>query len=208
MTVVLRDEHIVHAISNIRRRSERQEDLEKLRLSFVDVGILEQLRNNDNQIIYGRRGTGKTHVLRVLASTVEGPDTAVSYIDFRTLGSTAQFSDESFSIRHRCTCLFRDILEYIHGALLEYFVTRPEAPIPDTSGLLEEFADAAVSAVRSYQEATINLKEGITTDTSDGIGLAIGVAPKVDFDSHDHHIEQVEKTTATQVTNDDKVIFP
>lgn len=77
------------AVSKIYQRSERQQDVQKLVGTFVDVGILPQIDNLNNQIIYGRRGTGKTHVLRVLASRLaENKGNAVVYIDARTLGST------------------------------------------------------------------------------------------------------------------------
>jgi DNA replication protein DnaC len=40
--------------------------------SFVDVGpLFTLLSNQDNQILFGRRGTGKTHVLGFLANEVQ-----------------------------------------------------------------------------------------------------------------------------------------
>jgi DNA replication protein DnaC len=68
---VVNDQLIMQAVSKILQRSERQADLQKLLGTFVDVGILPQLLNRNNQILYGRRGTGKTHVLRVLASRLK-----------------------------------------------------------------------------------------------------------------------------------------
>ena len=68
---MVQDSLVAQAVSRIRQRSERQEDLQKLLGTFVDVGILPQLNNQNNQILYGRRGTGKTHVLKVLGSRLE-----------------------------------------------------------------------------------------------------------------------------------------
>jgi DNA replication protein DnaC len=91
---MVQDEQLEKAVSRILQRSERQGDLQKILDTFVDVGVLPQLDNTNNQIFYGRRGTGKTHVLRVLGSRLsQHPNQAVLYIDARTLGSTAQFAD-------------------------------------------------------------------------------------------------------------------
>ena len=58
----------MQAVSRVMQRAERQSDIQKIITTFVDIGVLPQLSNRNNQIIYGRRGTGKTHVLRVLGS--------------------------------------------------------------------------------------------------------------------------------------------
>ncbi len=91
--------------------------------AFVDVGILLQVDSINSQIIYGRRGTGKTHVLRVLESELRArPRIAVILIDARTLGSTSQFSDTSIPLTNRCTALFRDILGEVYNGLLSFIV--------------------------------------------------------------------------------------
>ena len=41
----------------------KSEELPEYRRFFVDNGILGELKNNANQLIVGRRGTGKTHLL-------------------------------------------------------------------------------------------------------------------------------------------------
>src|ERR1700683_531794 len=120
------DPELQKAVASILQRSEKQRDLQKLVGSFVDVGILPQLLNNNSQIIYGRRGTGKTHLLSVLVSELKkDSQKAVVYIDARTLGSTSQFSDRNIEIKQRCLALFRDILGEVHNALLEQIVTYP-----------------------------------------------------------------------------------
>jgi hypothetical protein len=43
---MLNDELIMSAVSNIQRRSERQDDTSKLIKSFVDNGIITQLEND------------------------------------------------------------------------------------------------------------------------------------------------------------------
>jgi hypothetical protein len=206
-TPLLQDGNLSQAISNVRRRAERQ-DIEKLLNSFVDVGILQQLQNDDNQIVYGRRGTGKTHVLKVLASQAAGPEKATCYIDFRTLGSTAQFSDDTLSRRLRCTCLFRDILGYIHDALLDYFLDKEGTLSDKTGDLLDSFGYLATSFVRHYQDTAVNLKESSSREDKSTLEVSVAPSPKLSLDVSDRQIDDLEKTTTTQVMNEDKVIFP
>jgi ABC-type Na+ transport system ATPase subunit NatA len=122
LALMLQDQKLAQAVAAIPARSERQQDLQKLVGAFVDVGILPQIRNHNNQVFYGRRGTGKTHILKVLAAELQKTSSCVVYIDARTLGSTAQFSDSSVPLPTRCVSLFRDFLGEIHNGLLDHIV--------------------------------------------------------------------------------------
>src|SRR5262245_43043602 len=123
---MLSDSTLMKAVASIKQRSEKQPDIEKLVESFVDVGILPQLNNSNSQIRVGRRGTGKTHVLSVLGQALRSdPRNTVAFVDARTLGSTAQFTDETVSLKTRCISLFRDILGQVYNALLEHIVEHP-----------------------------------------------------------------------------------
>jgi hypothetical protein len=66
MADTLADKVIQNAVSRVQVRAERQENVDQLVETFVDPGISVQLENTNNQILYGRRGTGKTHVLKVV----------------------------------------------------------------------------------------------------------------------------------------------
>lgn len=97
---MVQDSELTKAVASIPQRSEKQTDVQKLVVSFVDVGILPQVNNINSQIIYGRRGTGKTHVMRVLASTLSARDkTAVIYVDARIL------REHESILRHRRTAI-------------------------------------------------------------------------------------------------------
>jgi Cdc6-like AAA superfamily ATPase len=55
------------ALIGFNKRAERVSD-EILELSFVhSAPLFDLLSSNDNQVIYGRRGTGKTHAFKFLA---------------------------------------------------------------------------------------------------------------------------------------------
>ncbi len=48
---------------NLDALAPQSEKLSSYRKFYVDKGVLETLYTNDNQLIVGRRGTGKTHLL-------------------------------------------------------------------------------------------------------------------------------------------------
>jgi Cdc6-like AAA superfamily ATPase len=59
------------ALLNFNKRAERASS-EILVSNFVDSEpLFDLLSTPNNQIIYGRRGTGKTHALKYLAESVE-----------------------------------------------------------------------------------------------------------------------------------------
>ncbi len=87
---MVQDPQLARAVAAIPQRSERQPNLQKLVGAFVDVGILPQVQNANNQVICGRRGTGKTHVLRVLGSNLQWRALGD---DFRTLILTGGLPD-------------------------------------------------------------------------------------------------------------------
>ena len=68
----LDDPLIKQAVSKISERSEKQTEVDKIQASFVDTGIIGQLDNRNSQILFGRRGTGKTHALKYLEETLKG----------------------------------------------------------------------------------------------------------------------------------------
>jgi hypothetical protein len=206
------DEKLAKAVSVIAQRSERQPDLQKLVGAFVDVGILPQISNPNNQIIYGRRGTGKTHVLRVLGSELESSRSAVVYIDARTLGSTSQFSDATVAFPTRCTALFRDVLGEIHNVLLEFLMTIPANK--DTNLALEEldnFASVITNPVTTLALESTTDKERRSSSASGKAELSIGIAP---LQSHLAVGRTREKSVEHESSKDyaahtiDKLIFP
>jgi ABC-type Na+ transport system ATPase subunit NatA len=141
---MIQDPLLTKAVAGIPQRSEKQSDIQKLVGAFVDVGILPQVDSVNSQIIYGRRGTGKTHVLRVLESELrKRSGTAVIYIDARTLGSTSQFGDSSSPISTRCMALFRDILGEVYNGLLAFIVDSAPAGAEKALEELDGFGRAS-----------------------------------------------------------------
>jgi hypothetical protein len=59
----LRDETVAAAFNALERRAERQDNDFTLFNTYVDGGVLAELSDTESQVIYGRRGVGKTHLL-------------------------------------------------------------------------------------------------------------------------------------------------
>lgn len=58
------DDKIVSLLSSLKQRAEKSDDLSAFSPSFVPVVDHRLLANNNTQVIYGRNGTGKTHILK------------------------------------------------------------------------------------------------------------------------------------------------
>lgn len=209
---MIQDQKIVQSISRILQRSERQQDLQKLIGSFVDVGIIPQLNNTNNQIIYGRRGTGKTHILKVLIAklTEENPDAIIVFIDARTLGSTSQFSDPEIEIKIRCISLFRDVLSEIHNALLERLVNFPPDKAEDAFDLLHELSLVVTEPIVKYVEEELHERSsGKSSDRITGeAGVSTSKGVSASISGKAASIVETEEETKFRIEREDKVEFP
>lgn len=115
---------INQAIYKLVKRAEKQ-DLQHLVETFVDVGpLFTLLKNRDHQIIYGRRGTGKTHALNYLISDLVKDNQVPIYIDMRNIGSNGGiYTDLKLNITERATRLLVDTYGVIHDQILEYVLS-------------------------------------------------------------------------------------
>lgn len=62
--------------------------------SFYDNHLTDSLMNENNQIIQGSRGTGKTHILHVIERKLENGHTHCIYIDCRMFGTSVQYQED------------------------------------------------------------------------------------------------------------------
>ncbi len=101
----------------------------------------------DDQIIFGRRGTGKTHALLYLAETLRGKGQTVVYVDLRLLGSTGGiYSDAGISVSEAGTRLLLDALHQIYEELVEQVFAG--------SASEESTGDLALTRLDAFSEAT------------------------------------------------------
>ncbi len=131
------------------KRAEKATD-ESLVATFVDSApLFALLSTENNQVIFGRRGTGKTHALKFLAQHVEQQRGEIPvFLDMRTIGSNGSiYADQSRPLTERASVLLSDAL----------------------SGLMDEFYSIALAAIGTHlfpQEVTRRLdalQESIST---------------------------------------------
>lgn len=135
--------------SILMRLAKRAEKLqpEHLVKSFVDVGpTYTLLSSTDNQIMFGRRGTGKTHFLAVLNNEIINKGIISVPIDMRLIGSTGGiFSDRNIPLSERATRLLSDTLCMIHEVILEFVFENDLENATEIAQLLNEFIEQATA---------------------------------------------------------------
>jgi hypothetical protein len=162
--------------------AKRAETYERRHLidSFVDIGSLFTLLSNpDNQIVFGRRGTGKTHVLAYLANELVRKGSIAVQLDMRTIGSTGGiYSDNRLSISERATRLLVDTLCEIHDRVLSEVVENAEEhDLSQLGPLLDRFVEASTEVV---VEGSVQIQECTGTSQSVTDRAEVGISAKPD----------------------------
>jgi hypothetical protein len=131
------------AFIGISRRAESV-DRRTLVKTFVDVGpLLTVLSSRDHQIVYGRRGTGKTHALIYLAEQESATQATSVYVDLRNIGSSGGvYGDPTIPLPQRATRLALDLLAAIHDELLNSALLR-DFDLSKVGPALDELASAS-----------------------------------------------------------------
>ncbi len=199
------------------RLSRRAEVNERSRLvaTFVDVGpLFTLLSSSDHQIMYGRRGTGKTHALSYLAQIVQKKDDAAIYIDLRNTGSSGGiYDDSSVPTSERATRLLLDTLAALHDGLFEYLLARAESlDLSRTGPLLDRFAEAitevrVVGQVERKETAVRNVESDKSVNASVGADLFKGVKAEFGANSATKRSQQMEVSTTESGTTHHSVSF-
>ncbi len=175
----------------------------KLIQTFVDIGPLFSLLSGvDHQILYGRRGTGKTHVLNYLADKREHDGDAVVVTDLRNIGSSAGlYADASVPLPERATRLLVDTLLSIHSSLYEFFVDLAEELDLSQSGpALDRLADA-ITEVKVVGNVETTKSESHSREQKSGTRFALNASssPSATLDTNDHRASSnTEKSTISR----------
>ncbi|MEN2436802.1 hypothetical protein AAH994_15410, partial [Weeksellaceae bacterium A-14] len=145
-------------------------DINYLVKTFVNVGALFTiLSNKEHEIIYGRRGTGKTHALLNLKSNIADNDEISVYIDLRTIGSNGGiFSDSSISVVERATRLLIDTISFIVTNIVDTVILdeKGKYDLSKVSPIADKIWDSISEIkIESEIEKTEN-KEENSTDSS------------------------------------------
>jgi hypothetical protein len=208
---MIQDPNIAKAIAHIIQRSERQTDVQKLLSSYVDAGILPQLQTPNTQILFGRRGTGKTHVFHVLKTRFEEAGYKVIYIDARTLGSSEQFNDTDLPIQQRCISLFRDILEPVCNAIIEYIIDNPNKNQSQALSATDNLLKASIEPTRQYQEKSMTqrLEQQLKKEQSESAQVSLkDLSAGLNYDKGKLEQQSLSEQKEYDVKIVDKVMFP
>lgn len=149
--------------------------------SFVDVGpLFTVLSTTDNQVLYGRRGTGKTHALVYLAESRKEEGDIPIYVDLRAIGSTGGiYADPTIPFSERATRLLIDTLACIHDELIE-IALKDDSPVNlgQVGPILEDMA-AAISEVAVSGSAEEEMTGSGTRKTTTLTDLGVNLSPKI-----------------------------
>jgi hypothetical protein len=174
---------INRALNLVPKRAESRQT-ERLRETFVDSGVAAALEAVDHQVLYGRRGTGKTHALRYVETVVTSQGDFAVYADLRTIGSPeGLFVADVVPPTERAARLLVDLLSEIHDVLLTAAL-EDEALIVDETFIakLDDLADS-VSTVRVAGEVERSVedesKAGMTEEAA--VDLSLGAKPSLDI---------------------------
>ncbi|GAT04185.1 ORC-CDC6 family AAA ATPase [Mycolicibacterium fortuitum] len=171
------------ALMRAYKRSEDADD-ETLAKTFVSISPLESmLRSPQHQVVYGRRGTGKTHVLRYLTKTERARDRTAIYLDVRTIGSSMGiYGDTQLPLAARATTLLVDVVEAIHAHIFELTLT--DGVFANQLHQIGPRLDALGAAATQVEvagevenESTISTQKG--TERGGSVSAEISSKPKI-----------------------------
>ena len=160
------------AFIRLTKRAE-QHSRNKLVETFVNIGaFFTVLSNIDHQILYGRRGTGKTHAFTYLAESQKQQGNAVIYLDMRNIGSEGGiYGDPNRSLPRRATPLLRDVLNAIHDELLQYFYDHDDDfDLAQLTRPLDHLAEAITKVI---VEGTTQQEQRTTTGVTATQGMSL-----------------------------------
>lgn len=197
---------INRALGLVSRRAERSTGTQLL-ASFVDVGeISSSMMGSDHQVMYGRRGTGKTHVLSILSENAMRNGAVPAQIDLRTLGSTGGiYADYNIPLAERATRLLSDLLWAVHDGIMERALEDESLDLAAIEVRLDLLREA-ISEVRVIGQVTT--VEGLESTESRGsaanVGLNISTAPGVSAGLADRSSEAISRTASQSITGDSR----
>lgn len=177
---IVADPIVGRAVSAIVPNSDKQLDPNTLEQTFVDMGIITQLGGSNSQIVFGRRGTGKSHLLRLLSvRQSRQPTEAAVFVDVRSLGSAQLMTDRAKPLTTRVVSVFRDLLGELQSRLLD-LSTDPQQPeridaLESVSALAESIA--AISTTVNNRDITA--ETDTSTEQSTGVSATISQMPSL-----------------------------
>jgi hypothetical protein len=148
--------------------------------TFVDVGhLFARLSTDDHQVIYGRRGTGKTHALYYLVEYARRRQHAAVFVDLRTSGSSGGiYNDPSRTVSERGTALLIDVLEALHSGIIDHVYGQQIDSPADELVELTDLLAATITQTRVMGEYERELSSRHAQGSEDTTGASLSVTSK------------------------------
>jgi hypothetical protein len=149
--------------------------------TFVPIPQVDRILSlPEHHIIYGRRGTGKTHTLRRLERRVRANGGAAVYIDLRTIGSeTATYGDQTIPLPSRATTLLVDVVNEIHEGIYELIIedNRFRGNLDDLGPALDSLAEAATEVrIKGSTETEVTGRHTQETGRKSELKASLGLS--------------------------------
>jgi len=177
-------------------------DRAKLVATFVDAGpLMTLLSGHDHQVLYGRRGTGKTHALSYLVERQLSTGDAAVYVDLRNIGSSGGiYADPAVPLAERGTRLLMDTFAALHDGLVD-FSLEAELPLQEAGPILDDFADA-ITEVTIVGTAEREAEDGAERVHETRRGAGVDISPTLlELNMHDE--DRVEDRTLRRTRRTD-----
>lgn len=191
------------AILKLVRRAEGN-DVEELVNTFVSAGpLLELLESSDHQIVYGRRGTGKTHVLQYLSDRRQNDGDLAVYVDLRTVGSSGGiYADPSIPITERGTRLLVDVLGFLYNAISSRVLGDSYATGADFASAMRALdqLEAALTEVRVTGDETESTRRFVEKGESERGSLTASASGNLEIGTEAAHERRSSAEVATSVS--------
>ena len=151
-------------LMRVTRRAEKATP-DYLARTFVPVEPIPSLLESlDNQVIYGRRGTGKTHLLKYLAETKKREGDIALYVDLRTIGSSGGlYADTSQPLGLRATNLLVDLIGELHSQIRE---------LVENTDTFDEVLDTLIPCLDDIGLAATQVR--VVGDTESSVSISAG----------------------------------
>ena len=191
---------LLRALQDIEKRAERVYDEAQVIETYVDAGgLVSALVTRDNGVVYGRRGTGKTHALKYLAESRRAAGDFVLYLDVeQDLGSTeGLYGDPELPVAERASRLLVDVLAKIHDALI-HDAFEGAGDLSALDSILDHFGEVVVKEeAETHQSAGADRSE--RNEGSLTLGLKGGQpAASVSFGGAQSSISRGERVLTTR----------
>lgn len=172
--------------------------------TFVSVGpLMDLLESKNNQIMYGRRGTGKTHALRYFQSQKNLSGDLAIYIDAQNIGSNGSiYNDTNLPVSERATRLLIDVCSAIHHELLDIFTDPSKGwdlskATPVLNGFVDGFTETRLTGEKEEERSE-------TTNRSEKAGWAAklgwSAAPSVEVSAQVENTSNNEDSSRVRVS--------